>query len=128
MMTYKYKKVVDAEITAEKVYKFTTNDIAVKDLSIGDLYTSKGKLYRIVDFRPPNGSSEPFLGDLTGEVTTDMYHPSPEDARFIVEPVKTKKYTFIEDKDGSYIRTMDGTFVNCTAHQGIKYRLEVTEE
>ncbi len=50
------------------------------------------------------------------------------DPRLIVEFAKKKKYIFAEDKNGSYIKTTDGTFVNASCHTGTKYRLDVVEE
>lgn len=94
--------------------------------TLSEYFNNSQEKVKILAFRPPvTGeyfiSTDWKIGMASGSI---KWH----DPRLIVEFVKNKKYVFTEDKNGSYIKTTDGTFVNASCHTGTKYRLDVVEE
>lgn len=129
--TYIKKEVVEtkASVLPDDIYPgFCKNREAILVLQPGDIYRFRDKRYTVKDFRPPEKNNELYIGNMTGDVTNkNGVHFGVDSPRFIVEELKQKKYTFIEDKNGTYRRTENGNFV-CSSLDGDLYRLEVTEE
>lgn len=126
--TYSVEEIVlrRKTITAEDIYQ----DKTIANLQVGDKYKYDGDLYKVVAFRAP-GVKESYIYSQSGYVNKRGYVGLDQsNPRIIVERLakKKKKYVFTEDSNGPYVMTPDGTFVNVTCAQGIKYKMEVVEE